>query len=77
MLQTNAEHAQALNPAGISYSQAIRSLRSAGYNDADIDGLIEIVRHDSWGRHIWRFRTDHHPRWEDETVAAWHLPEPR
>jgi hypothetical protein len=67
----NAEHAQTFNPAGISYHDAIRSLRQAGYNESDISGLTEIVGDDRWGQHIWRFRTDHHPGWEDEKVAPW------
>jgi hypothetical protein len=71
----NAERAETFNSAGIAYGEAIRSLRSAGYNDAAIDGLVAIVRDDGWGEPIWRWCTDAVPGWENETVAAWHLPD--
>jgi hypothetical protein len=76
-LQINAEHARTFNPAGISYRDAMRSLRLAGYDDSRIAVLIEIVGDDSWGEHIWRWRTDYQPPWETETVAAWRLAERR
>ena len=74
MLQVNAEHARTFNPDGIPYRDAIRSLRLAGYDDSGIATLIEIVRDDSWGEHVWRWRTDYRPQWETETPATWHSP---
>ena len=75
VLQVNAEHARTFNPDGIPYRDAIRSLRLAGYDESGIATLIEIVRDDSWGEHVWRWRTDSRPQWETETAATWHLAE--
>ena len=68
-LAMDGENAQILNPVGISYEDATRSLRLVGYTEANIQTLIEITGDDRRGQPIWRWRTDHQPRWEDDGIT--------
>jgi hypothetical protein len=51
--------AKMFNPGGFTLGDAIRSLRESGYSDADITRLIKIVGTDTWGKPMWRWRTEH------------------
>ena len=49
--------ADLFNPDGLPLDYATHKLREDGYSDADIQRLIRIIGTDSWGRPIWRWRT--------------------